>query len=102
MQLSKVFWENESVLALNKILKVPIHFQFFFQCQNTPKKNDSIAHNSASSVQLHISRIENKIYNSAIIFRKSTIFVNLHAILKNSNKMLRFNCDCSLDSDYID
>ena len=95
MQLSKVFWENESVLALNKILKVPIHFQFFFFSAKTLQKQMIQLHIIRPLVvQLHISRIEN------IIFRKSTIFVNLHAILKNSNKILRFNCDCSLDSDY--
>ena len=35
VQLSKVFWGIESVLAINKKRKLPIHFQFFIQYQNT-------------------------------------------------------------------
>ena len=34
LQLTLLNWDTESVLALNKKLKFPIHFQFF-QCQNT-------------------------------------------------------------------
>ena len=35
VQLILLNWDNESVLALNKKLKFPIHFQFFIYCQNT-------------------------------------------------------------------
>ena len=35
LRLTLLNWDNESVLALNKKLKFPIHFQFFIKCQNT-------------------------------------------------------------------
>ena len=35
VQLTLLNWNNESVLALNKKLNFPIHFQFFIYCQNT-------------------------------------------------------------------
>ena len=35
LQLTLLNWDTKSVLALNKKLKFPIHFQFFIQCQKT-------------------------------------------------------------------
>ena len=55
MQLSKVFWEAESVLALNKKLKVPIRFQVLNLVLKhfwSPETLYSIAHDLALTHKL--------------------------------------------------